>query len=541
MKTITNPILPGFNPDPCICRVGDDYYIATSTFEWFPGVQIHHSRDLVHWRLVGRALDRLSQLDMKGVPHSGGVWAPALSYANGRFWLIYTNVLSFGGPVFDTPNYLVTAESIEGPWSDPVYLHSAGFDPSLFTDDDGSQYLISMEMREESEKGWFNGIILQAYDHATGTLDSEISRIWRGTHLGATEGPHLMRKDGYYYLMTAEGGTGLKHAVSIARSRDIKGPYETAPNNPMLTAHLNPHTPLHSTGHGNFVGTREGEWYFVHLCTRPLLRAGQSPIAYDDDKRFSMHYNAVLGRETAIQRVSWPEGEWPRLAHGGIAPELTPLAPNLPPHPFDEPLYGFRDDFDRPVFSKHFQTLREPADPSWIALDARSRTLRLRGRNSLNSCFEQSLLACRLQNTDAVFETCLSFHGVGFRKSAGLIIYTDRRTYKYLRVTASESGGIRLGVQSALNGSNTWVDRDLESLPDKLWLRLRVDPLHLIFEWSADSCDWQQIGDSYALSELGNWAEGTLGEFTGTFVGMACQDTIHQSAWADFHYFQYMP
>ena len=147
-KIITNPILPGFNPDPCICRVGDDFFIATSTFEWFPGVQIHHSRDLVHWRLVGRALDRVSQLDMKGVPHSGGVWAPALSHANGRFWLVYTNVLSHGGPVFDTPNYLVTAESIEGPWSDPFYLHSAGFDPSLFTDEDGSQYLVSMEMKE---------------------------------------------------------------------------------------------------------------------------------------------------------------------------------------------------------------------------------------------------------------------------------------------------------------------------------------------------------------------------------------------------------
>lgn len=536
---ITNPILPGFNPDPCICRVGEDYYIATSTFEWFPGVQIHHSKDLVNWRLLGHALDRPSQLDMRGLPHSGGVWAPALSYAKGKFWLVYTVVQSHGGPVFDSPNYLVTADSIEGPWSDPVFLHSAGFDPSLFTDDDGQQYVLSMEMPEEAVDGWFNGIILQAYDHASGTLDSQVHRIWKGTEIGITEGPHLMRKDGYYYLITAEGGTGLEHAVSIARSRELLGPYKTAPDNPMLTAHLVSDTPLHSTGHGNFVETQSGEWYFVHLCTRPLLRRGQEPIIYGSDSIFMEHYNAVLGRETAIQRIQWATGEWPSLASGGCVPELTVAAPKLQSHPFDEPLLGFRDDFDQSPYSKHFQTLREPAQSDWLRGDAGS--LQLRGRQSLHSQFEQSMLVCRLQNLDADFETCLSFPDIGFRKSAGLIIYTDRLTYQYLRVTQTEDGQTRLGVQQAFNRSTRTSDVFLKTCPSKLWLRLRVRDACLFFDWSTDGSEWTSVKGDFASTDLGNWAEGTLGEFTGTFVGLAAQDTINQSAWAEFQFFAYRP
>ena len=141
---IRNPILPGFNPDPSICRVGDDYYIATSTFEWYPGVQIHHSRDLVNWRLVTRPLDRAAQLDMRGNPDSGGVWAPCLSHADGRFWLVYTDVKRLDGNFKDAHNYIVTAPAIEGPWSDPTYVNSSGFDPSLFHDDDGRKWFVNM-------------------------------------------------------------------------------------------------------------------------------------------------------------------------------------------------------------------------------------------------------------------------------------------------------------------------------------------------------------------------------------------------------------
>ena len=187
---ITNPVLRGSNPDPSILRVDDDYYIATSTFEWFPGVQIHHSRDLVNWRLLTRPLTRVSQLDIKGVKDSGGVWAPCLSHHDGTYYLVYTVALCqsgmHGGPMNDLYNLVVTAPDIEGPWSEPVHLVNAGFDPSLFHDDDGRKWLL-----------W------AAFDH---------------------------RHGGYYHLMTAEGGTGRNHAVTMARSLAIDGPYEVYPH-----------------------------------------------------------------------------------------------------------------------------------------------------------------------------------------------------------------------------------------------------------------------------------------------------------------------
>jgi xylan 1,4-beta-xylosidase len=224
-ELIQNPILTGFNPDPSICRVGEDYYIATSTFEWFPGVQIHHSRDLAHWRLLGRALDRRSQLDMRGCQNSGGIWAPCLTHADGKFWLVYTNVHHHAaGVVMDTPNYLVTADRIEGPWSEPVYLNAIGFDPSLFHDPSGKKYVVQMQMGEAGTTTRFDGIMLQEFDAEKMALVGQPVKIWPGSAIGITEGPHLYFRDGWYYLLTAEGGTAMRHAISICRSRNLHGP-----------------------------------------------------------------------------------------------------------------------------------------------------------------------------------------------------------------------------------------------------------------------------------------------------------------------------
>ena len=234
-RTIQNPILRGFNPDPNIIRVDDDYYVVTSTFEWFPGYQVHHSRDLVNWKLVSRPLDRVSQLDMAGVPDSCGVWAPCVSEKDGVFYLLYTNVRSFDGPFKDTPNYVVTSDSMLGPWSEPVYLNSSGFDSSLFHDEDGRSWLVNMLVDHRGDR-FFGGIVLQEFDCKALKLIGEICYLTPGTELGRTEGPHLYRKDGYYYLMLAEGGTGYEHAMTIMRSRDITGPYELHPHNPLISS-----------------------------------------------------------------------------------------------------------------------------------------------------------------------------------------------------------------------------------------------------------------------------------------------------------------
>ena len=230
---IRNPILPGFNPDPSIVRVGDDYYIATSTFEWYPGVQIHHSRDLVNWRLLTRPLRRASQLNMLGDPDSCGVWAPCLTRSDGLFWLIYTDVKRYGrttvggasgASLRDFHNYLVTCPSIDGEWSDPVYLNSSGFDPSLFHDDDGRKYLVNQLWDHRPGRNRFAGIVLQEYEHGSRQLIGERKNIFAGTSIGFTEAPHLYKRNGWYYLVTAEGGTGWGHAMTMARSRSLYRP-----------------------------------------------------------------------------------------------------------------------------------------------------------------------------------------------------------------------------------------------------------------------------------------------------------------------------
>ncbi len=317
---IRNPILPGFHPDPSICRVGDDYYIATSTFEWYPGVRIHHSRDLANWRLVGRPLDRAAQLDMRGNPDSCGVWAPCLSHADGRFWLVYTDVKRFDGNFKDAHNYIVTAPAIEGPWSDPIHVNSSGFDPSLFHDDDGRKWLLNMlwDHRDPPPKARahpaFAGIVLQEWDAAAARLTGAPKLIFEGSPHGLAEGPHLFKRRGWYYLITAEGGTGYDHAVTLARSRAIGGPYELHPDRHLLTSKDAPTAKLQRAGHGQVVETPAGP-YLAHLCSRPLPGLRRSP----------------LGRETAIQKCVWRDDDWLYLADGGRIPacEVEP--------PFAEP------------------------------------------------------------------------------------------------------------------------------------------------------------------------------------------------------------
>lgn len=535
MHRIHNPILNGFHPDPSICRLDDDYYIANSTFEWFPGVLIHHSRDLKHWRLVGHALDRVSQLDMKGCQHSAGVWAPCLTHADGLFHLLYTNVRQHGGPVTDTPNYLVTAERIEGPWSEPVYLHSLGFDPSLFHDEDGRKYVLSMQMGEIGTARRFDGIVLQEYDPRRKELVGPLRKIWEGTSIGITEGPHLYRKDGFYYLLTAEGGTALRHAVSIARSRDLWGPYEVHPDNPILTSYQKPEAALQTAGHGDFVQTPQGEWLMVHLCNRPVTRTGR-PVTPDKEDGKS----CPLGRETALQKITWEDGDWPRLAGGGNTPMAEVEVNGLALHPW--PAKPSRDDFDAPSLDKRFQTLREPHEPSWLLLSRRPGWLSLRGRDSLTSPFDQSLVARRLQHYRAEAETCLSFKPWHIKQAAGLIAYYDRMNYHYLRVTAAGDGRIKVGI---ITSDNNKVGRlEGKELPleagEKVHLKMTMNTHALNFHWSLDGEDWETIGQALDATMLGDWTS-TLSNFTGTFWGVCCQDLLNRSIWADFDFFDYRP
>jgi len=532
MPKITNPILPGFNPDPSILRVGEDYYIATSTFEWYPGVQIHHSRDLANWELVTRPLNRKSQLDMRGDPDSCGIWAPCLSYADGLFWLIYTDVKRKDGSFKDAHNYLVTAPSIEGPWSDPIYMNSSGFDPSLFHDDDGRKWFVNMLWDHRVRPLLFAGIALQEYDHEAQKLVGPVKNIYKGTDLKLVEGPHLYKRNGkdgrpWYYLMTAEGGTGYDHAVTFARSRSIDGPYETHPEKYVVTAKDSPLNKLQRAGHGNWVETPDGKTYIVHLTGRPTTQ-----------KR-----RCVLGRETAIQEAEWRDDDWLWLKHGTNVPALEVEVPGTR----DEARYWAeqRYAFDGELH-KDFQWLRTPETDRIFRLE--NGKLRLFGRESIGSWFEQALVARRQTHFSYDAETVVDFAATDERTMAGLVAYYGRYNFFYLAVTAHSDGQRELLIMSS---EASFPDGKLRfpaapvTIPNdgKVRLALTIRGAALQFFYALEGEDLQPIGpilDASILSdECGGHAEH--GSFTGAFVGMAAHDLNGTTSPADFDYFVYRP
>ncbi|MFI8929492.1 glycoside hydrolase family 43 protein [Streptomyces sp. NPDC053474] len=342
-NTASNPIVPGFHPDPSVCRVGEDYYLACSSFEYFPGVPIFHSRDLVNWRQIGNVLDRPSQLRLSRASSSGGIYAPTLRHHDGRFRLITTNV-SEGG------NLLVTATDPAGPWSDPVMLPAVpGIDPDLAWDEEGTCWCTVA------------GVAQVRLDLETGKALGEPARVWSGTRgAKAPEAPHLYRIGAYWYLMIAEGGTERGHAVSIARGPTPSGPFEPNPANPILT-HRGVEHPVQSTGHADLVQGPDDSWWLAFLGTRP---GGGTP---------GWH---VLGRETFLAPVEWTNG-WPVV--GEVVTDLSGI-----PWPLDEPVAEpVRDDFDGTALRPHWISLRDRPEelvttrdrPGWLTLRARGASL----------------------------------------------------------------------------------------------------------------------------------------------------------------------
>jgi len=296
----TNPVITGFNPDPSICKVGEDYYIVTSTFEYFPGVPIYHSRNLVNWELIGHVLTRRGQDELAGCKPSGGIYAPTLRYHDGMFYMITTNVNFFEShqPV----NFIVHSESITGPWSDPVFTEQMGIDPSLFFDDDGSCYFTGT--------GDENRIVLYKINPMTGERLSEKKTISHGSGGRCPEGPHIYKKDGWYYLFMAQGGTEYGHSEIVARSRNIEGPYEYAPYAALITSRNDSMNEIQCTGHADLTSDDNGNWWLVCLGVRPI-------------NGVMLHH---IGRETCLAPVSWYE-EWPVVKGAEVLPtyENVPL------------------------------------------------------------------------------------------------------------------------------------------------------------------------------------------------------------------------
>ena len=537
---LRNPILPGFHADPCICRKGDDYYIAVSSFEWFPGVPIYHSRDMKHWELYAHVLTDETTCDLKRLPSAKGIWAPCLTYCaeDDLFYVVYGVMNSMNARYFDIDNFVVTAKDVRGPWSEPVYLHSSGFDASMFHDTDGRKWVVSLdwETRPGYEKP--GAICLAEYDPKAKAIVGYPRRIWRGgTDRGCLEAPHLTKRGGWYYLMCAEGGTGYYHSVTMARSKSVSGPFEGDPQNPILTAvpenhderadtdHLkpryyNPGSYLQKCGHGSYVETPLGETYLVHLCARP----------------FTPELRCTLGRETAIQKMRWTEDGWLRLAAGGnLAQEYTEGSA-LPD--WNAASLPELDDFDSGTLGIQYYAPR--IDPrSFTDLKSRPGWLRMRGQEARSSLNRVSLLARKLTSVNALAETKMEFSPEIHQHSAGLILYYDNMNYIYLRKYYSD--GLRhpaISVVHMCNGSKTDFDTRTPVEDGPLWFSLRIFGRQSQFSWSADGTAWQKIGPVFDTSEFSD-EFSEYGEFTGAFVGLTCADRVLHQKCADFDYFRY--
>lgn len=541
MEMIHNPILKGFNPDPVICNKGEDYYIATSTFEWFPGVRIYHSRDFKNWNLIATPLDRVSQLDMNGIPDSGGVWAPCLTYSDGLFWLVYSNVKSVDSPWKSGNNFLVTAENIEGPWSEPIKLKFGGFDPSLFHDESGRKFMTYRQWGARHHSNPHNNIIIQEYFHNEQRLSTDRTIIFGGTDRKLTEAPHLYKVDDFYYLLVAEGGTVYDHAVTVLRSKSVFGPFKLHPDETILTTSDKPEAVLQKAGHGSMIKTHSNEWYMVFLVGRPL----PDTIKITDDK---ISGYCPLGRETAIDQIEWRDG-WPYVVGGSgtklkiQAPAFSALTSNNITTDISE---TFIDNFDTKTLHLQWQTLRVPFDETMGGLIPDSSSLRLNGLEPLISQFPQATVGYRWQHFDFDATTTLSFQPANEQQNAGVACYYNTKNWIYCFVDFDENLGTRaLRIIQVDRGEASYYFYDQPiQIPDSvtnILLKVCVRNTRLTFEYSFNDAPWQALAvvfDAWKLSD--DYVKGK-GFFTGAFICLHCSDLSGEGISADFHQFKYSP
>lgn len=510
---VRNPVLPGCHPDPSVCRVGDDVYLACSSFHQFPGLPLFHSRDLVHWRPVGHALTRPSQLDLSACPSGLGLFAPTLRHHGGRFWLVSTHVGV-------RRNFVVWAEHIDGPWSDPLWLDWPGIDPSLCFLADGRVIL--------SGNGGFlgdepSGLYQAELDLATGQLRTPRRLVWAGTGGHAPEGPHLYERAGWYYLLAAEGGTEQGHMVTVARSRDPMGPFVACPHNPVLSHRSSGH-PLQATGHADLLEMPDGRWYALLLGTRP------APIPFAPRR----HH---LGRETLLAPVQWTDEGWPLIgAPAGTVPlhlpaDLLPPPQPWPPAPVDTTAERQADAAaglspgsapDAPAFTPaglgpEWLCLRNPV-PGACSLSHTPGALVLHGQASgLDGSAPQAFVGRRLQQFDSSSTVRLRFAPTQDGDEAGLTLYQSE-DFHYELALARQAGANQLQLRRRLG--TLWRLEHQQAWPGGLaWLRLRTDARWACFEASADGQHWQAVGQG----ECGLLAAEVAGGFTGVLVGLYAQ------------------
>jgi xylan 1,4-beta-xylosidase len=513
-RRFRNPVIPGFHPDPSVCRIGPDFFLVTSSFEYFPAIPLFHSRDLVSWRHIGYCLDRPGQVDLSAAPSSGGIYAPTIRHHQGTTYVTATNVTGGG-------HFIVSTQDPFGPWSEPVWVAQDGIDPSLFFED-GAAYLSSTVEPDPggphpARPSFQRGIQQSRIDVATGALLDGPRLVWTGTGGQYPEAPHLLRRGEFYYLMIAEGGTEYGHMVTIARARSPWGPFTPSPGNPVLT-HRSTNSPFQAVGHADLVELADGSWWLVCLGVRPR---GQWPCHH-------------LGRETFLAPVTWTADGWLRVGQRGLVEETGP-GPALPPAAAGggpaEPV-GL-DHFDAPALGLAWNFLRVPRPERW-SLSARPGWLRLAcgapDLDDLDVVFtgrRQEHLHCRASGL-------VELDARSPAAESGLVARMNERHHYEVAVTGTGSGQqviarLRIGPLSQQVASRPVPPGAVE-----LWIEATPDEYRL--GYTVPGGPGELLGTAptrYLSSEV-------AGGFTGVFLGLYATGLGHPAAGsADWDWFRY--
>ena len=492
IQKLVNPIIPGYHPDPSIIRVGDDYYIVNSSFQYFPGVPIFHSTDLINWEQIGNVLDRKEQLDLKDATSYQGIYAPTIRYHDGTFYMITTNK-SFN------QNFMVTAKDPKGPWSKPILLEQKGIDPSLYFEHDKLYFV--------SNPG--DMITLCEIDPKTGKQLTPSRPIWGGTGGRYPEGPHIYKKDGFYYLLISEGGTEVAHMLTIARSIDIYGPYEPNPKNPILTncSVKGQRIKTQGTGHGDLVQAKDGSWWIVFLAYR----------------KFGGWYHH-LGRETYLAPVEWKEGEWPIVNGGNPIDEIMDI-----PSPAEK------------VKKKERNSKIEKESPEWIYIQNpiednylfEDERLTLQASNStLIENKQPTFIGHRQESPNMIVETEINASSLSQGCMAGISIYQTHEDHLDFSLRKSDNEEVEIVLSHVIKSAQGEKAIKVEESAEKVKLRISCsDKERYVFEYSYDGEKYTKIGEhlcSLVSTEVG-------GGFTGVVLGMYAQGEGN----AEFSYFDY--
>lgn len=499
-----NPILPGFYPDPAITRVGDDYYLVNSSFAFFPGLPIFHSKDLTHWQQIGNAFDRYEQFSLNKVTSSRGIFAPDITYHDGTYYIVSTCV-ECGGTFFN--NFVMTAKNPAGPWSKPVSLDISGIDPSLFWDDDGKAYLVHND--DPKDKAQYDGhraIWAQEFDAKNLKLIGERTQIVNGgDDLSKKpfwiEGPHLLKKDGMYYLIAAQGGTESNHSEVVFRSKSVTGPFVPYQHNPILTQRDLPASRANAvanTGHADLIQTQDGEWWSVFLGVRPYDAAG----------------NFNIGRETFMHPVTWKDG-WPVILDAGKAVPLTLKQPTISKQTTSDPAsFSYVEAFDKDKLDFKWVSLRNTAQPFYRVSNG---NLILESQGQLGDVNAvPAFVGVRQQHNQAEITTSVTFAAKKDGDQAGLAAIQSDESYVFYGIERIK--GKNELVVSVRN--KTKQDQVVKAIPldvsDKVEISIKIDNGAFAFHYKIKEKQATLLDhfDATLLSTT------QAGGFVGTIIGV---------------------